>query len=182
MEFKSRQYMQTTGRDFLALPGVAAFYRAMTAPNQMGRISQLSALTCDGNVVSANLDFVGRGRFYGALTAYDPTYRRFRVGYLLMQHLIDQASERGFDTFDLGIGDFSYKEKWATHRLTLYAYERAVTAAGQFYLQMRRARRLVRATAVRRWFDPAQWGRRNPEHAADAARARHDLERSPALR
>jgi hypothetical protein len=60
-----------------------------------------------------------------------------------------------FDTFDLGIGDASYKNKWATHHLALQSHERAVTAAGRIYLQMQRVCRFVSASGIRTWFKTA---------------------------
>lgn len=155
IELKRRKYMRTLGRDFLAAPGIARFYREMTRPARIGGVGHLSALTWNGEVVSGHFGFYGRGRLSYALPAYDTQFARFRAGHLLLQHLIDQAVECHLDTFDLGVGDFSYKEKWATHRLPLYGYERAVTAAGRLYLEMRRARRFVGSTAVRKWLRAA---------------------------
>ncbi len=143
IELKQRKYMATVGRDFLAMPGIARFYQKMVTSQRIGTISHLSALTCSSKVVSAHLGFIGRGRFYYTFPAYDQEYRQFSAGHLLLQHLIDQALERGFATFDLGEGDFSYKVRWSTHRLSLYTYERAMTAAGLLYLQIRRARRFL---------------------------------------
>ncbi len=159
LELKRRKYLRTTGRDFLAAPGVTGFYRQMTAPGRIGRISHLSALTCGGNVISAHLGFIGRSRVYYVLPAYDTEYQRFQVGHLLLQHLIDLSLEQKFSTFDLGLGDFSYKEKWATHHLALYACERPMTVAGALYLQMRRARRFAAGTGLREWLRIARHAR-----------------------
>jgi CelD/BcsL family acetyltransferase involved in cellulose biosynthesis len=155
LEFKRRKYERTSTPDFLAAPGVEQFYREMTSPGRLGKISHLSALTVGDTVASAHLGFIGRGRLYYILIGYDSQFGRYGVGHLLLQHLIDQSVAQDFDTFDLGIGDASYKNKWATHRLALHSHERAVTAAGRFYLQMRRIRRLVDASGVRTWFRTA---------------------------
>jgi len=155
LEFKRRKYERTSTPDFLAAPGVEQFYREMTNPGRLGKISHLSALTVGDTVASAHLGFIGRGRFYYILIGYDSQFGRYGVGHLLLQHLIDQSVAQDFDTFDLGIGDASYKNKWATHRLALHSHERAVTAAGRLYLQMRRIRRLVDASGVRAWFRTA---------------------------
>jgi CelD/BcsL family acetyltransferase involved in cellulose biosynthesis len=106
-------------------------------------------------VASAHLGFIGRGRFYYIFPAYDTEFGRHRVGHLLMEHLIDQSVAQDFDTFDLGIGDASYKNKWATYHLAVYNHERAVTAAGRVYLQMRRVSRFVSASGIRTWFKTA---------------------------
>jgi CelD/BcsL family acetyltransferase involved in cellulose biosynthesis len=151
LELKRQKYLRTIGRDFLATPGVTGFYRQITEPRGHARVSHLSALTCNGTVVSAHLGFTGRGRFHYILPAYDTEYRRFEVGHLLLQHLIDRSFDDGLTTFDLGVGDFFYKARWATHRLALYSYEQHISSAGWLYLQMRRAQRFAGTTGVRKW-------------------------------
>jgi CelD/BcsL family acetyltransferase involved in cellulose biosynthesis len=155
LELKRRKYQRTSTPDFLTAPGVERFYREMMSPGQLGTISHLSALTIGDTVASAHLGFIGRGRFYYIFPAYDTQFGRYRVGHLLLQHLIDQSVTQDFDTFDLGIGDASYKNKWATHHLALHSHQRAVTAAGRVYLQMRRVGRFVSASGIRTWFKTA---------------------------
>jgi CelD/BcsL family acetyltransferase involved in cellulose biosynthesis len=155
LELKRRKYQRTSTPDFLAAPGVERFYREMLSPARLGTISHLSALTVGDTVASAHLGFIGRGRFYYIFPAYDTAFGRHRVGHLLLQHLIDQSVTQDFETFDLGIGDASYKNKWATHHLALHSHERAVTAAGRVYLQMRRVGRFVSASSIRTWFKTA---------------------------
>jgi CelD/BcsL family acetyltransferase involved in cellulose biosynthesis len=151
LELKKQKYLRTIGRDFLAEPGVARFYREIAAPNRLGRVSHLSAVICNGKVVAGHLGFIGRGRFHYVLPAYDVEFRRFEVGHLLLQHLIDQSHDKGLRTFDLGVGDFPYKARWSTHRLALYSYERPLTLAGWLFLQTRRARDVAGGTGLRRW-------------------------------
>jgi CelD/BcsL family acetyltransferase involved in cellulose biosynthesis len=155
LELKRRKYQRTSTPDFLTAPGVERFYRQMTSPGRLGTISHLSALTIGDTVASAHLGFIGRGRFYYIFPAYDTQFGRYRVGHLLLQHMIDQSVTQDFDTFDLGVGDDSYKNKWATHHLALHNHQRAVTAAGRVYLQMRRVGRLVSASGIRTWFKTA---------------------------
>jgi CelD/BcsL family acetyltransferase involved in cellulose biosynthesis len=155
LELKRRKYERTSTPDFLAAPGVERFYREMTRPGRLGTISHLSALTIGDTVASAHLGFIGRRRFYYIFPAYDMQFGRHGVGHLLLQHLIDQSAAQDFDTFDFGIGDAAYKNKWATHHLALQNHERAITAAGRVYLQMRRVGRFVSASGIRTWFKTA---------------------------
>ena len=155
LTLKRQKYLRTQAPDFLLEPGVERFYREMMSPARLGTVSHLSALTVGDAVASAHLGFIGCGRFYYILPAYDVAFRRHRVGHVLLEHLVDQSAAQGFDTFDLGVGDGRYKDTWATHRLALLNHERAVTAAGQLYLQMRRVRRLVDSSGVQTWFGTA---------------------------
>jgi CelD/BcsL family acetyltransferase involved in cellulose biosynthesis len=154
---KRRKYRQTNTADFLSAPGVADFYRQIANSQQFAKIGHLSALLIDDTVVSAHLGFIGRGRFYYIFPAYDAAYARYRPGHLLLNYLVEQTTEQGLETFDLGVGDEAYKISWATERITLYDHERAITTAGQLYLQMRRVRRFVKSGGVRTWFRPASW-------------------------
>lgn len=151
LELKRQKYMRTIGRDFLATPGVAGFYREIAAPERLGRISHLAAILCNGEVVSGHLGFIGRGRFHYILPAYEARFRRFEVGHLLLQHLIDQSAAQGVATFDLGVGDFPYKARWATHRLVLGCHQRALSVAGWVFFRLRGARHLAASTGIRRW-------------------------------
>ena len=143
IDLKRKHYLRTTGHDFFAMPGVYDFYCEMTQPRRLGRISHLSALTCGNTVVSAHLGFIGRSRFYYVLPTFDTQYRSLAVGHLLLDHLIKHCSEQDYTTFDLGEGDFAYKQKWATHRLPLLSYGQAMSTTGLLYRQLRRVRQVV---------------------------------------
>jgi CelD/BcsL family acetyltransferase involved in cellulose biosynthesis len=154
--------------DFFA-PGIHDFYARMAAPEQLGRISNLSALVCGDKVVSAHLGFVGRGRFYYVLPAFDTGYRPYAVGILLLDHLVERCAAERYTTFDLGEGDFAYKSKWATHRLPLLACEQAVTSIGALFGQLRRVRRI---TGIEQIYDFCANGRAG----LAGARARQNIE------
>jgi CelD/BcsL family acetyltransferase involved in cellulose biosynthesis len=140
-DLKRMQYLRTRGRDFLEAPGIRAFYRAMAAPDRLGRISDLSALMCGEEIASAHLGFVGRDRFYYVMPAYDIRYRALAPGYQLLDHLLSQCRDAGYEVFDLGEGEHRYKAKFMTHQVRLFTYQRAVTVAGMVYLQANRIRR-----------------------------------------
>jgi CelD/BcsL family acetyltransferase involved in cellulose biosynthesis len=156
MDLKREQYLRTSGRNFFATPGIHDFYSRMAAPEQLGRISDLSALICGDDVVSTHLGFIGRGRFYYVLPAFDTRYRSLAVGILLLDRLIERCSQEQYSTFDLGEGDFSYKTKWATRRLPLMACEQALTPIGTLFGQLRRVRNL---TGIEQLYDLCANGR-----------------------
>jgi CelD/BcsL family acetyltransferase involved in cellulose biosynthesis len=149
---KRQKYQETNTPDFLDAPGVADFYRQIASPQQLGKIGHLSALVVDNVPVSAHLGFIGRGRFYYIMPAYDAAYARHRPGHLLLNYLVDRTNKQDFETFDLGVGDEAYKISWATEHIALYDHQDAKTIAGQVYLQMRRIRRFAQSGRVRTWF------------------------------
>jgi CelD/BcsL family acetyltransferase involved in cellulose biosynthesis len=168
VDLKRKQYLRTSGRDFFAAPGVSEFYREMTQPSRLGHISHLSALTCGDKVVSAHLGFLGHGRFYYVLPAFDTRYRSLAVGHLLLDHLIQHCTKGDFAFFDLGEGDFPYKRKWATHRLPLFSYEHALTTTGAVYRQLRRVRR---AAGISNFSETYLNGRRRGSAVLNVAKA-----------
>jgi CelD/BcsL family acetyltransferase involved in cellulose biosynthesis len=109
------------------------------------------------------------------LPAFDTRYRSLAVGILLLDHLIERCSQEQYATFDLGEGDFSYKTKWATHRLPLMACEQAVTSIGALFGQLRRVRRINgieqlyglcangRASLTGAWQTSSERGRKSSE-------------------
>ena len=146
IELKRKKYRRTSIPDFLSAPGVHDFYREIAAPDRLGFLSHLSAMTCGGKVVSAHLGFLARGRFYYVLPAFDTEYGSFAVGQLLLDHLVEHCTEGGYATFDLGEGDLSYKEKWATYSEPLVSHALGLTTVGRLYDRLRHARRAVRAS------------------------------------
>jgi CelD/BcsL family acetyltransferase involved in cellulose biosynthesis len=173
IDLKRQQYLRTTGRDFFHAPGIYDFYRKMMEPRRLGRISDISALTCGDKIVSAHLGFLGQRRFYYVLPAFDTNYRSLAVGHLLLDHMVQRCDRAGFAVFDLGEGDYAYKHKWATHRLPLLVFEQAMTASGRLYRQLRRVRRAVGLSGLSRL--ARNGGRRSPA-------VRHDTDAYVALR
>jgi CelD/BcsL family acetyltransferase involved in cellulose biosynthesis len=147
-ELKRVKYQDTSVPDFLSAPGVHDFYREIAAPERLGSVSHLSALTCGGRVVSAHLGFVARGRFYYVFPAFDTEYRSFAVGQVLLERLVESCVDDGFATFDLGEGDASYKQDWAPQSQPLLSHERGLTTVGRMYARLRHARRALRASGL----------------------------------
>ena len=163
-EVKRKQYLRTTARDFFAAPGVLDFYRQIAAPERLGRISHLSALTCGRDIVAAHLGFIGRDRFYYVLPGFDTQYRTFAVGLVLLERLMEQCVGQDYQTFDLGEGDYAYKETWTTHRAPLWSYEHGLTLVGRIYGGLRRARRSFQLS---RLYELCGGGRRRDARPAD---------------
>jgi CelD/BcsL family acetyltransferase involved in cellulose biosynthesis len=57
-------------------------------------------------------------------------FRTYSPGKLLLTNVIRMCCERGFDTFDLGIGDAAYKQVYCNDAESLYDSVIPITAAG----------------------------------------------------
>ena len=85
-------------------------------------VLRLGLIYVDGRPAGAQICLVsgGMARFYR--TAFDPQFRRFSVGTLIIhdmvRHVIDVDK---VERIDFGIGDQAYKEAWAGTRRELWA-------------------------------------------------------------
>ena len=83
---------------------------------------RLGLIYVDGRPAGAQICLVsdGRARFYR--TAFDPRFRRFSVGTLIIhdmvRHVIDVDK---VERIDFGTGDQPYKKSWAGTRRELWA-------------------------------------------------------------
>lgn len=64
--------------------------------------------------VSALYGFKYRSKFYYYLSGFDPAYRRYSVGKLLLAHVMNQCIKEGLNEFDFMRGGEEYKDRWNT--------------------------------------------------------------------
>ena len=86
----------------------------------------------DGRPAAAwyGLRFAGRDWYYQL--GRDPAYDKQRVGYVLLVHTIRTAFEDGMDAYEFGLGDESYKDRFADttgHLETVLIAQRPVQRA-----------------------------------------------------
>jgi hypothetical protein len=64
--------------------------------------------------------------YYPTYTGYDPEFRRYEVGTLVLLHALEQLATEGVSAMDFGFGDAFYKsyfgdESWRERTISLYA-------------------------------------------------------------
>jgi CelD/BcsL family acetyltransferase involved in cellulose biosynthesis len=64
--------------------------------------------------VSALYGFKYKSKFYSYLSGFDPAYRRYSVGKLLLSHAINECIKEGLTEFDFMCGGEEYKDRWNT--------------------------------------------------------------------
>jgi CelD/BcsL family acetyltransferase involved in cellulose biosynthesis len=102
--------------DSFAEPGVADFFRALSARRWSGRQSsviELDAVEIDGGVRA----ILGSGTHAGRMSGYfmsvaNDEWRRVSPGELMLFEVISASCRRGVTSFDLGRGDERYKASW----------------------------------------------------------------------
>jgi CelD/BcsL family acetyltransferase involved in cellulose biosynthesis len=95
--------------------------------------ARVSALTLDRQVLAAHLGVVWQDSLVGIQTAYDPAWRAYGPGRLLMEHVLQYAFEQQFREFDFSIGDAPYKEVYCDSSEPLYWTVYPRTVLGTLY-------------------------------------------------
>ena len=132
---QKRARMRALGMsDAFALPGVRRFIEAAaTEPLADGNpLIELYALSVDDIIVATMGGIVGGGRFYAMFNSI--ILGRFAVespGEQLLLRLVRSCCERGFLTFDLGIGEARYKNLLCGDAEPLFDSYIALSPAGR---------------------------------------------------
>ena len=92
------------GRAFLRDVGVALHDRGE---------ARISALRCDGRLVAVRFGFELGGWYLGYMEAFDPEFRRFGPGQILVARILEDLLARGLRGFDFMRGEGFHKSKWA---------------------------------------------------------------------
>jgi CelD/BcsL family acetyltransferase involved in cellulose biosynthesis len=79
----------------------------------------LSVLFAGDIPVALHLGLRSRTVWHYWTTAYDPGYRRYSPGIIMLVHMARAAERLGLKQIDLGKGTFEYKMRFATHHIPI---------------------------------------------------------------
>jgi len=116
-EQRSARFTEQGIHDFLADPGVADFYRALTKMTMQahgieGFVSTLSV----GDTIAAGLLNITHNNINYALVSSmttDEAMRKPSPGEILMRNTLKHCCEKGMDAYDCGGGYDIYKDSWS---------------------------------------------------------------------
>ena len=109
--------------DVFAAPGVRRFIEAATTEQSDGREPPIAiyALSVDDIIVATMGGIVGGGRFCAMFNSIvQGPYAVESPGEQLLVNLVRDCCQRGFETFDLGIGEAHYKNLFCTDAEPLF--------------------------------------------------------------
>ncbi len=116
-------------------PGVKEFTRAAAHqidPDTGETVIELYAASVGDTIISTFGGIVADGRFSGMFNSIaGAEFRTYSPGELLLANVIRMCCERGFNKFDLGIGDAAYKQVYCKDAEALYDSVIPISAAGQ---------------------------------------------------
>jgi CelD/BcsL family acetyltransferase involved in cellulose biosynthesis len=115
-----------------------------------GAAIELRGLRCGERVVAVFGGLAHSDRFCGMMTSFDPDpdIARSSPGELLILDIVRDLHERGFTTFDLGVGEARYKDICCERTEPLFDTALAFTLKGRIgafaFLAARRAKRWIK--------------------------------------
>ena len=115
-------------------PGVKDFTAAAAHaidPDTGEPIIELYAASAGDTIIATFGGIAGHGRFSGMFNSIAGSeFRDYSPGELLLSRVVRSCCERGFDRFDLGIGDAAYKQAYCNDAESLYDSVIPITKAG----------------------------------------------------
>ena len=93
-------------------PRKREFYRKMATRCAQKQWLRLCFLTLENTPVATLWGFRYGSRFYGLQTGFDPAWRKFSVGHVLLACVVEQAITEGCREYDFLRGTEPYKYDW----------------------------------------------------------------------
>lgn len=72
-------------------------------------------------IISLNHHF--QGKLFSAISSYDIDYSKFSLGSVEIYKKLDWCIENGHNSYEMGMGDLSYKREWCNH---IYNFEHQI--------------------------------------------------------
>ncbi|MCB5364552.1 GNAT family N-acetyltransferase [Pusillimonas sp. CC-YST705] len=135
VRLKTRRWQETGSEGLFAQQAYLNFYRVLTQSELQDGMVALCSLKVGSTVVAAQWGLRFRGRYYWILPCYETgPWAKYSCGRILLQSMIEWASEQKLSVFDLTVGDESYKKDWANEHLPLWRWRQARSPRGRVYL------------------------------------------------
>ena len=150
---KARRWHETGSRDLFAEPGYLAFYQQLALLNHSehffsGGEIVVSALYVDSHLVATHWGMRYGKRFYWLMPGYeDGEWKRYSVGRILLDAVLQHCIVERLAVFDLTVGDEAYKMQWADHSLPLYAGQQGHSLRGRLAVALDHGYQAVRLFA-----------------------------------
>ncbi len=124
-------------------PGVKEFAAAAAHeidPDTGEPIIELFAALAGDTIIATFGGIIAHGRFSGMFNSIaGAEFRDYSPGELLLSNVVRMCCERGYNRFDLGIGDAAYKQVYCKDAEPLYDSVIPITAAGHVVAPIWRA-------------------------------------------
>ena len=131
--------------DALSRPEVRGFYRELIGHGVAHGEVLFGGLYLDGECVATDLGFVHGDTHHGILTSTKAgELARYSTGTVAFMLILDETLARGIQHYDIGVGEFSYKDRLPGTKAPLLERHEALSLRGHIALANANFRRLVR--------------------------------------
>jgi CelD/BcsL family acetyltransferase involved in cellulose biosynthesis len=127
---------------------------AAAQPCTEGRVMTF-VLKLDDRIVAAQMSRVDARRIEMMNTIFDSAFAKYGPGHILIEGCLEWACERKLD-FDMRIGDFPYKRRWANRECDAITYHVVNAGWGRMYVAYCDVRRRLHQTKM---LVPDSWRR-----------------------
>ena len=114
LSWKSAQYRETGTWDRFDQPWIVDVVRALASTTSQSLTGVTATLRAGEQLVAGHFGLLGRDRLAWWFPVYDPQYRSYSPGLILLLDLIAASAARGLRMVDLGRGEHHYKLRVAT--------------------------------------------------------------------
>ena len=119
MIWKVRQYLSTDSPNIFAIPWIMEFIKKLHTTNTSNLRGALSVLYLNDQPIAIHMGMHSEKVWHYWFPAYDPKWRKFSPGILLLLEIAKYAASHGFAKIDLGIGKQLYKDQLASNTIDL---------------------------------------------------------------
>jgi CelD/BcsL family acetyltransferase involved in cellulose biosynthesis len=144
---KQRRYEETAVVDVFLKPGYREFYLDLPEiwrRNSQTNVVHVCALYVDDVIVATHWGLRCSNRFYFLMPTYEGgDWRRFSVGRVLLEELMQWCIAEGVEVFDFSIGEEAYKREWCSGEVELFETVVAKTWRGNLYVAIQKLKTIA---------------------------------------
>lgn len=117
----------------IADPNFRAFFRSIATSSDPAISCSVSLLVSGDKVIAREVGLTCHGGYLAHIGTYDPTYRSYSPGILLIDDMIAHCCAQGISRYDLLPPSASYKTAIADGEVAVCDYVHPLTVAGAVY-------------------------------------------------
>jgi CelD/BcsL family acetyltransferase involved in cellulose biosynthesis len=116
LDWKRRRYLSTGQPVIFDAPWTVALMRALHDVRDGDFGGALFTLYIDDRPAAIHFHLRGAATLHAWIIAYEPAFERYSPGLILFQEILRWMDGTPFTTFDLGAGDYRFKQRLANAR------------------------------------------------------------------
>ena len=126
-----RAHLRATGSwDGLDQAWVSNFFEDLWRDDHTEARGVLSVVTAGDRLIAGTWGLMSQRVYHGWITSFDPEWRRYSPGSILLASLLREAAERGVARVDMGGGGENYKHSFANGAVSVRPFEVQQGATG----------------------------------------------------